>query len=240
MSSNLKKNILIIGASGDIGLSISETLLKENLKITLHYNSNKSKIKRLSKKYGQKIKLLKKKLNSELDSIKLIKKFKSFGNYYAIIICSGLLEYIDFDKLSNQNLQNHFLINSFTPFYLAREFTKNEKNKLKVIFLTSVSPRYYGSTKSLHYSASKIAMENLLLGLGKYRKKNVSINGIRCGLIKSKMMTDKRERELKKRINLIPLKRPGRPGEISSVVKFLLSEDSSFVHNSILDVTGGD
>ena len=106
MPSNLKKYV-IIGASGDIGLSISETLLKENFQITLHYNSNKSKIERLTKIWS-KNKIIKK-INLRAELIKLIKKFKSFGNYYAIIICSGLLEYIDFDKLSNKNLQNHFL-----------------------------------------------------------------------------------------------------------------------------------
>ena len=222
-------------------MAVSELLISENYHLSLHYNSNKENlIKLLKKNSNKKINLIKQNLSSEINAKNLIKSFKKNKNYYAIVICLGILKYSDYTKVNHKLIEKHIFLNSLIPFYLTRNFIANQKKKLKVIFLSSISPKYYGSKKSLHYAASKAAMDNLLMGIGKHSKKNIIINGIRCGLIDSEMMKSKGKEEIKKRVQLIPLGRYGKPHEIAHAVSFLISDKASYINNTILDVTGGD
>jgi len=46
--------------------------------------------------------------------------------------------------------------------------------------------------------------------------------------------------EIKKRIELIPLKRPGEPKDIANMVEYLCSDKSDFITGQIFTISGGD
>ena len=74
-------------------------------------------------------------------------------------------------------------------------------------------------------------------------KFNILVNSIRCGVIDTKMRTriaGYNEANFKKRIDLIPLKRPGQPIDIARMVLFLASECGDFITGEIFNVAGGD
>ena len=69
-----------------------------------------------------------------------------------------------------------------------------------------------------------------------FSKKNIRVNSISPGLIDTKMAQNAEKHPLYDRILL---SRIGKPSEVASAVKFLLSDDSSYITGQTLNVNGG-
>ena len=96
----------------------------------------------------------------------------------------------------------------------------------------------------MHYVAAKAALENLTLGFAKEgAEHNILVNTVRCGVIDTPMRTriaGYSEEDFQKRINLVPLKRAGKPQDIARMVLFLAAETGNFITGEIFTVAGGD
>ena len=114
----------------------------------------------------------------------------------------------------------------------------------RIINISSVNVKYGGSAKSMHYVASKAALDNLTLGFAREGAKyNILVNSIRCGLIDTQMRAKTEgysEEDLKRRIDMVPLKRMGQPIDIARMALFLASEAGNFITGEIFTVAGGD
>jgi len=237
-----KRSVLVIGASGSIGGEVSRNLLEDGYSVGLQYFSNNKKILNLKKKFKKnKIKYYKNKLSNVKDCKKLISNFrKDFNNIYGLVICSGKI----FDKhisnlsinLFKKTLNQHCLI----PFFLSKEFIFQNKNKIKIIFLSSIGVKYLGSDKSLHYMVSKAALEKAMLSLAKLHAIRVQINGIRSGIVDTNIANKRGNQWATARRSLIPMKRFAKTYEISNVINFLLSNKSTYINGSIISVAGGE
>ena len=62
-------------------------------------------------------------------------------------------------------------------------------------------------------------------------KNNVLINTLQIGLTKTKMNLIDKKKNLKKRVNLIPLRRMAKPSEVANYIYFLLSENNTLISN---------
>ena len=112
----------------------------------------------------------------------------------------------------------------------------------RIVYLSSISPKYAGSPKSLHYAAAKSALETTMRGLAKQvAPLGVRINGVRSGFVRSPQQTRGRsEQEIAARIDKIPVGREGKPEEIASAFTYLLSDAADFISGEIITVAGGD
>ena len=70
-------------------------------------------------------------------------------------------------------------------------------------------------------------------------EENILINSIRIGITDTKIHK-KSVKNLKKRIDLIPMKRIASPSEIAEYLYFYASEKNSFTTKSIIEATGGE
>ena len=69
--------------------------------------------------------------------------------------------------------------------------------------------------------------------------RNILVNAVAPGFIETNM-TDVLKQEVKDEIaKNIPLKRMGTPQDVANVVKFLASEDSSYITGQVISVDGG-
>ncbi len=91
------------------------------------------------------------------------------------------------------------------------------------------------------YAASKAALDALTVGLSKeVAPLGIRVNGVRPALIDTDIHASGGEPHRVARLApQVPLGRSGRPDEVASVISWLLSEDSSYVTGSIVDVGGG-
>jgi 3-oxoacyl-[acyl-carrier protein] reductase len=97
-----------------------------------------------------------------------------------------------------------------------------------------------GNAGQANYVASKAGMIGLTKSLAKeVGSRNITVNAVAPGFIETDM-THVLSQELKdKMVADTPVKRMGQPEDIAHAVKFLISEEASFITGHVLDVNGG-
>ena len=97
-----------------------------------------------------------------------------------------------------------------------------------------------GNAGQTNYSASKAGMIGFTKSLAKeVASRGILVNAVAPGFIETSM-TEVLKDEVKEEIaKSIPLKRMGTSEDVANVVKFLASEDSSYVTGQVLHVDGG-
>ena len=114
------------------------------------------------------------------------------------------------------------------------------KNKSgKIINITSVVG-HTGNLGQANYTASKAGIIAMSKSLAiEYAKKNININCISPGFIKTNM-TEKIDPKFKEIIvSKIPSARLGDPKDIANAVLFLASSESDYINGETLHVNGG-
>jgi 3-oxoacyl-[acyl-carrier protein] reductase len=123
-------------------------------------------------------------------------------------------------------------------FYVTRAVLTNMlANKFgRIINIVSLSG-LKGYPGQVNYSAAKAAIIGATKALAQeIGKRNITVNAVAPGLIRTDMTKDLNETELK---GMIPLNRFGLPEEVAEVVCFLASEKSSYITGEVISVNGG-
>jgi 3-oxoacyl-[acyl-carrier protein] reductase len=132
-------------------------------------------------------------------------------------------------------------INIRAPFFAAQWVGRRliEKGETGAIVSTASRAGINGSTV-VDYGASKAAVINMTKSLARaLGPHGIRVNAIAPGLIDTAMGARTPEATKRNQRENSALRRLGQPEEIASVVKFLVSDDASFVTGATIDVTGG-
>lgn len=106
----------------------------------------------------------------------------------------------------------------------------------RIINIASVSGMK-GTAGQVNYSAAKGALVAATKALAQeVAKRNITVNAVAPGFIRSDMTGDLNEEELKK---LIPLGRFGEAEEVAELVNFLVSGKSSYITGEVININGG-
>jgi len=236
-----EKNVIVTGASGGIGNSIIKKLSEAGANI-LASGTRVEKLDELKKNF-EKIKILKFDI-SQSDKIEefIENSTKELGgNLDCIVNNAGItqdnlairMSLEEWKKVIDINLTSTFLMSKFA----IKKMLKNKSGK--IVNITSVVG-HTGNLGQANYTASKagiIAMSNSLAI--EYAKKNININCISPGFIKT-AMTEKIDEKFKEVIiSKIPSARLGEPDDIANAVVFLISNKSSYINGETLHVNGG-
>tara|TARA_B100001057_G_scaffold267562_1_gene267710 strand:+ start:641 stop:1414 length:774 start_codon:yes stop_codon:yes gene_type:complete len=240
------KYVLVTGSSSGIGFQIAKDFLNLGCYVAVHCHSNKTGAEKLLMNTDKKFcKVFKSDLSKSNQVVKLWKKYTKWsrGKIDILINNAGYARAINFKKLSidewdktmNVNLKAAFLLSKFSIKVMSK------KKSGRIVNISSGGWQYGGGEKTVHYSVSKAALEALTIATAKIcAPYKILVNAIRPGATKTDFHKKMGRKNLKKRANLVPLKRMASVKEISDSVIFLCSEKSSFITNSILDVRGGE
>ena len=241
MSSLKGKNIIVTGASGGIGNSIIEKLNNNGANI-LASGTKIEKLEELKKNFN-KIKTLKFDI-SQSDKIEefIENATKELGGSLDCIINNAgitqdnlaiRMSLEEWQKVININLTSTFLMSKFS----IKKMLKNKSGK--IVNITSVVG-HTGNLGQTNYTASKAGIIAMSKSLSiEYAKKNININCISPGFIKT-AMTEKIDDKFKEIIvSKIPSGRLGEPGDIANAVLFLVSDQSDYINGETLHVNGG-
>tara|TARA_B100001063_G_scaffold235894_1_gene255020 strand:- start:176 stop:913 length:738 start_codon:yes stop_codon:yes gene_type:complete len=235
------KNIIITGASGGIGNSIVEKLYDNGATI-LASGTKIEKLEELKKKFSN-IEILKFDI-SESDQIEDFvdnASDKLGGSLDCIVNNAGItkdnlairMSLDEWKKVIEINLTSTFLLSKFA----IKKMLKNKSGK--IINITSVVG-HTGNLGQANYTASKAGIVAMSKSLAiEYAKKNININCISPGFIKTNM-TEKIDEKFKEIIiSKIPSARLGEPEDIANAVLFLASKQSDYINGETLHVNGG-
>jgi len=242
MSNLEKKNIIVTGASGGIGNAIIKKLSEAGANILAS---------------GTRIEKLEEKLKKNFEGIKIKKfdisqsdKIEEFienattelgGSLDGIVNNAGItqdnlairMSLDEWQKVININLTSTFLMSKFA----IKKMLKNKSGK--IVNITSVVG-HTGNLGQANYTASKAGIVAMSKSLAiEYAKKNININCISPGFIKT-AMTDKIDDKFKEVIiSKIPSARLGEPDDVANAVLFLSSDQSKYINGETLHVNGG-
>ena len=235
------KNIIVTGASGGIGNSIIEKLNQAGANI-LASGTKIEKLEELKEKY-ENIKTL----NFDISQTNKIEEFieratqELGGSLDCIINNAGITQDNLAIRMSLDEWQKVIDINLTSTFLMSKTAIKKMlKNKSgKIVNITSVVG-HTGNLGQANYTASKAGIVAMSKSLAiEYAKKNININCISPGFIKT-AMTDKIDEKFKEIIiSKIPSARLGEPNDIANAVLFLTSDQSNYINGETLHVNGG-
>ena len=238
---NLKnKKILITGATGGIGNCLVEKFYNLG-SIILATGTNEEKLNNLKKKFAN-IQIEKFKLDDHSEIEKFIDKVdQNLGGFDILVNNAGItLDNLSV-RLTEENWKKVLDIN-LTSTFLMCKFTikKMLKNKYgKIINITSIVG-HTGNVGQANYAASKAGIIAFSKSLAiEYAKKNININCVSPGFIKTEM-TEKISEEFKKSlISKIPAGNLGTGEDVSNCVAFLASDMANYINGETIHVNGG-
>ena len=238
---NLKnKKVIITGATGGIGNSLVEKFNNFGSKIVAT-GTNEEKLNSLKKIYPNII-VEKFKLN-EHDKIENFIEIinEKLGGLDILINNAGItLDNLSI-RLNEENWKKVLDINLTSSFLMCKYAIKKmlKKKYGKIINITSIVG-HTGNLGQANYAASKAGIVAFSKSLAlEYAKKNININCVSPGFIKTDM-TDKISEEFKKNlINKIPAGELGTGEDVSNCVAFLASDLAKYINGETIHVNGG-
>ncbi len=97
-----------------------------------------------------------------------------------------------------------------------------------------------GNAGQANYVASKAGLIGLTKSLAQeIGSRNITVNAVAPGYIETDMTQDLTPELKQKMLDQTPLKRMGTADDIANAVKFLVSDEASFITGHVLDVNGG-
>jgi 3-oxoacyl-[acyl-carrier protein] reductase len=241
MSNLENKNIIVTGASGGIGNSIVKKLNQAGANI-LASGTRIEKLEELKKNF-ENIKILKFDISQSDKIVEFIENATNElgGSLDGIVNNAGItqdnlairMSLEEWQKVININLTSTFLMSKFA----IKKMLKNKSGK--IVNITSVVG-HTGNLGQANYTASKAAIVAMSKSLAiEYAKKNININCISPGFIKTAMTDNIDEKFREVIVSKIPSARLGEPDDVANAVLFLSSDQSDYINGETMHVNGG-
>lgn len=235
-----KKYAFISGASGGIGVYIAEEL-KKDYNLILHTRSKRDVLEKLKDEFNDiDVKIVEGDLSKFEDCQRIFDEVKDL-DVEVLVNNAGMTKDNLVFRMTDEDFTKVIETNLNSAFYLSKLFARPmmKKRSGKIINISSISG-IKGNPGQANYSASKAGLIALTKTMAKeLGSKNVLVNAVAPGFIETKMTENLSEGVKEEILKSIPLKRYGSPIEVAKVIRFLVSDDASYINGQVISVDGG-
>src|SRR3989344_3162488 len=248
---NLKNKIaLVTGARQGMGKSHAIALAKQGAKVVITdiNQADCQKVVDEIKDFGGEGIALKLDVSnkSEVDLV-VAEIVKKFGQLNILVNNAGIAQFKPFLELSEEDWDKTIDINLKGEFLCAQaaaKLMKGQKEGGVIINIASVAmgQQGIGMPNIAHYCASKGGVAAMTEALAaELAPFNIRVNAIAPGMIETPMIEAVKSdpKTLETILQRVPLKRAGRPEEVSELVAFLASDSSSYMTGAVVVIDGG-
>lgn len=176
----------------------------------------------------------------EIEKI-VLKTVEKFGKIDILVNNAGITKDNLIIRMTEEEWQDVIDINLKGVFNCSKAVSKFmiKQHSGRIINIASVVG-LMGNPGQVNYSASKAGVIAITKTLAKeLATKNILVNAIAPGFIKTRMTEKLTEEQKEKLIAFIPIRRLGEPEDIAKVALFLASDDSSYITGQVIVVDGG-
>lgn len=139
----------------------------------------------------------------------------------------------EWDSVLNINLKGSYLCSK------AASKSMMKKRWGRIINISSVVG-VMGNAGQANYAASKAGLIGFTKSLAKeLAGRNITVNAIAPGYIETEMTENLPDGAKENFLKIIPLKRPGKPGDVAGIVSFLVSDSAEYVTGQVIHCDGG-
>lgn len=238
------KYALVTGGSRGIGRAICESLANEGYYVLVNFQSRVDEAETtlaLVRKNGGDGEIMQFDVACQEDVEKALGNWqaRNEGMYIRVLVNNAgirkdalvmWMKNEEWTDVLNTNLNSFLYI---TRFLLKNMLLNKSGRIINVVSLSGIK----GLPGQANYSAAKGGVIAATKALAQeIAKKNVTVNAVAPGFIRTDMTRDLDEAQLKM---MIPMGRFGKPEEVASAVKFLASDEASYITGSVINVNGG-
>ena len=233
------KKVLILGASSDIGISAVNYFLDNNWSVIAHYNKNKKKLEKIKNSRLEYFKF-------DLKNISKFKKFinqnKKINNVDSFVSLTGYIDSKNILEIDIKSFYDHVNINYLSNLIVIQKILPFMKKKKfgRILLSSSTGVKFGGGKSTGLYSLTKYMSEFFFSNYKDFYKNNVLIKTLRIGVTKTKFHKNVKGKNMKKRVNLIPLRRMATTNEVAKYIYFYSSNLNSLTTNEIINISGGE
>jgi 3-oxoacyl-[acyl-carrier protein] reductase len=238
------KYALVTGGSRGIGRAVCRTLAGSGFHVLINYHTNLAEAEitlQQVRNNGGQGEIIKFDVSSQEEVENALNGWLAGkeGSYISVLVNNAgirkdalvmWMKNEEWSDVLNTNL-NGFL---YTTRLLIKDMLINKFGRIiNVVSLSGVK----GLPGQANYSAAKAGVIGATKALAQeVAKKNVTVNAVAPGFIRTDMTKDLDEKVLK---TVIPMNRFGEPEEVAEVVGFLASEKASYITGAVINVNGG-
>jgi len=241
----LGQSAIVTGGSRGIGKAIALRLAADGADIAFTYHSNENAANDTVKEIeaiGRKVVAIKADSSSSEGATNVVENaLAAFGKIDILINNAGItrdtllmrMSEEDWDAVIDTNLKGVFLLTkaAIRPMMSAK--------RGKIITISSVVG-IVGNPGQTNYCASKAGVIGFSKSLAKeIGSRGITVNVVAPGYIETDMTEKLNEVQRKAIMDMIPLKRIGRPDEVAGLVSFLSSSDADYITGETIKVDGG-
>ncbi|MBQ3407877.1 MAG: 3-oxoacyl-[Clostridia bacterium] len=241
----MNKVAFVTGATRGIGKQIALTLSENNYDVCLNYrkeNEDLNNIKNEIEKNGVKCYAVQGDVSNFDDCKRMVEEIiNEFGKIDVLVNNAGItkdslimrMSQEDFCSVIDINLTGTFNVTKNVVSYMMKARSGKIINISSVVGIT-------GNAGQTNYAASKAGIIGFTKSLAKeIGSRNIQVNAVAPGFIETQM-TDVLSDSVKEEISKsIPLKRMGTVKDVANLVKFLASDESSYITGQVINVDGG-
>ena len=241
----MDKVVFVTGATRGIGKQIAITFAQEGYDVAINYrkeNEDLENTKNAIKEIGVNCFAVNGDVSSFEDCERFVKEIiNEYGKIDVLVNNAGItkdtllmrMKKEDFESVIDVNLVGTFNVTKNVIQYMMKARCGRIINISSVVGVS-------GNAGQTNYSASKAGIIGFTKSLAKeIASRNILVNAVAPGFIETNM-TDVLKDEVKEAISKqIPLNRMGKAEDVANVVKFLASEDSSYITGQVINIDGG-
>ena len=242
----MNKVALVTGSGRGLGRAIVVELAKSGYDVVINYNNSNEAALRVKEEvdsYGVKSILFKCDISNEIEVKSMVDKIISeFGRIDILVNNSAVCFDCLYEDKNAENFKRTLDVNVVGTFlvskYVGDIMYSNKQGKIVNVSSTNGINTYF--PMCLDYDASKAAIISLTHNLAMQYAPYVNVNAVAPGFIATETEINNMDEEfIKSEEEKIFLRRMGREEEVAKVIRFLVSEDASYINNEVIRIDGG-
>ena len=239
------KNALVTGASRGIGRAIALELAQHGANVAVNYAGSEEKAQSVVndiEKLGRTSFKVQADVANESDVKTMVKQtIDTFGSLDILINNAGItsdnllmrMKEEEFDQVINTNLKGVFLCMKAVTRSMMRQRSGKIVNVASIVGVS-------GNPGQANYVAAKAGVIGMTKSIAQeLASRNIHVNAVAPGFISTDMTDALSDEQREQMLSMIPLARLGEPEDVAKVVRFLASDDASYLTGQTIHVDGG-